>query len=214
MMMTQAYNMPLTTEGIFNTKPLLPKHGPYIESYLNRIEGTINQAVINHPHSIAIRIDFRLPCWYDWRNEAGRPLFNRFIDSLKAKIKAYGKSLSRQGKRFHPTNVGFIWCREFTNPNYPHYHCILFFNKQTFRGLGELGVGSTGLYGMISRAWCSALNCTQEEGDGLVHVPQNHLYHLRQGERYDDLFKRASYLAKHDTKVWGLASHNFGASRR
>ncbi|WP_407069957.1 inovirus Gp2 family protein [Marinobacter sp.] len=207
-------NLPLTKEGRFNKMELIPGHGFFITKYLQRIDETISDFLLTHPHSIAVRIDLRLPKHYNWESPTGRPLFSKFIDSLKARIQAYGYSLTRQGKRFHPTNVGFIWCREFNTNNHPHYHCILLFNKQTFRGLGQLGMDSTGLYGMISKAWCSSLSCTQVEGDGLIYVPGNHLYHIRRGEPYDELFKRASYLAKQRSKMWGLASHNFGTSRR
>ncbi|MCG7201470.1 inovirus Gp2 family protein [Marinobacter pelagius] len=207
-------NLILTQEAEFNDKQLIPRHHPFIVNYLQRIEETIDDVLNEHLHAIAIRVDLRLPQNFNWENPKGRPLFNRFIDSLKARIDSYGHSLKRNGKRFHPTSIRFLWCREFGESGHPHYHCILFFNKQTFRGLGRLGVDSTGLYGMISKAWCSALGCTQMEGDGLIFVPQNHLYHLRRGEPCTDLFRRASYLAKYRSKVWGLRSHNFGASRR
>jgi hypothetical protein len=163
---------------------------------------------------MAVRVDLRLPLQFDWMAQPDwRPLFSRFIASLKAKIKARQAQAMRDGKRFHPTKLNFVWTREFGQSGRPHYHCALFFNKQTFRGLGEFNPYSGSLYGMISSAWASALGLDEHLADGLVSIPRNAIYRIRRGERYDDLFRRLSYFAKLASKLFGSGSHNFGASR-
>jgi hypothetical protein len=86
-------------------------------------------------------------------------------------------------------------------------------NKQTFQGLGKFNPHSGSLYGMISSAWACALGMDEHPAVGLVSTPRNHIYRINRGEKYDDLFYRLSYFAKLASKLFGSASHNFGASR-
>ena len=66
---------------------------------------------------------------------------------------------------------------------------------------------------MISSAWASALGMEKHLADGLVSIPKKPIYRINRGEKYDDLFYRLSYFAKLASKLFGSASHNFGASR-
>ncbi|MDS1311214.1 inovirus Gp2 family protein [Marinobacter xiaoshiensis] len=198
----------------YNGMPLVWQQGPFIHNYLQRIDETIQGALQEHPSVMAVRVDLRLPFQFDWRCQPDwRPVFSRFTASLKSKIKARQAKKIRDGIRFHPTEVHFIWTREFGQNGHPHYHCVLFFNKQTFRGLGEFNPYSGSLYGMISSAWASALGMDAHVADGLVSIPRNPIYRIRNGERYDDLFRRISYFAKLASKLFGSGSHNFGTSR-
>jgi hypothetical protein len=198
----------------YNGMPLVWQQGPFIHNYLQRIDETIQGALQEHASLMAVRVDLRLPLQFDWRRQPDwRPVFSRFTASLKAKIGAKQAKAIRDGKRFHPTKVHFIWTREFGQNGHPHYHCVLFFNKQTFRGLGEFNPYSGSLYGMISSAWASALGMDEHLADGLVSIPRNPIYRIRRGERYDDLFRRLSYFAKLASKLFGSGSHNFGTSR-
>jgi len=198
----------------YSGMPIVWQQGPFIHNYLQRINEAIQGALREHTSIMAVRVDLRLPFQFDCRAQSDwRPLFSRFIASLKAKIKARQAQAIRDGKRFHPTKVHFIWTREFGQNGKPHYHCALFFNKQTFRGLGEFNPYSGSLYGMISSAWASALGMEEHLVDGLVSIPRSPIYRISRGERYDDLFYRLSYFAKLASKRFGLASHNFGSSR-
>lgn len=198
----------------YNGMPLVWQQGPFIHNYLQRIDETIQGALREHASIMAVRVDLRLPLQFDWRRQPDwRPVFSRFIASLKAKIEARRAKAIRDGKRFHPTKVHFIWTREFGQNGHPHYHCALFFNKQSFRGLGKFNPCSGSLYGMISSAWASALGMEEHLADGFVSIPKNPIYRITRSERYDDLFYRLSYFAKLASKLFGSGSHNFGTSR-
>lgn len=196
---------------------LIWQQGPFIYNYLQRIDETIKGALQDHRSIMAVRVDLRLPFhFFEAAYSApslNRPLFNRFIESLKAKIRALKNRTERRGQRFHATKVHYAWVREFSENGNPHYHCVLFFNKQTFRGLGEFNPYAGSLYGMISSAWASALGMEAHLTDGLVSIPENSTYRIKRGETYDSLFYRVSYFAKVYSKRFGLPSHNFGASR-
>jgi len=198
----------------YNGMPLVWQQGPFIHNYLQRIDKTIQGALQEHASIMAVRVDLRLPFQFDWMAQPDwRPLFSRFIASLKAKIKARQAQAVRDGKRFHPTKLNFVWTREFGQSGRPHYHCALLFNKQTFRGLGEFNPYSGSLYGMISSAWASALGVEEHLAEGLVSNPRGPTYRISRGERYDDLFFSLSYFAMLASKRFGLASHNFGSSK-
>lgn len=198
----------------YNGMPLIWQQGPFIYNYLQRIDETIQGALQDHSSIMAVRVELRLPFQFNWVAQPDlRPVFSKFTSSLKAKIKAREARTLRDGKRFHPTKLHFIWTREFGKNGKPHYHCALFFNKQTFRGLGEFSPYSGSLYGMISSAWASALEIDEYLPDGAVSIPENAIYRIRRGEQYDDLFRRLSYFAKLASKLFGSGSHNFGTSR-
>jgi len=200
----------------YNGMPVIWQCGPFIYNYLQRIDETIQGALQDHSNIIAIRVDLRLPSQFNWRNPPfQRPIFSRFTASLKAKIRRRQIDTERNGKRFHRTKLHYVWTREFgRSSGRPHFHCVLFLNKQTFRGLGEFHPDSQSLFGMISSAWASALGMETATTNGLVSVPKKkQMYWLNRHERYDDLFYRLSYFAKLESKQFGLASHNFGTSR-
>lgn len=199
----------------YNGMPIVWQRGPFFINYLQRIDETIQAALRDHSSIMAVRVDLRLPDEVDWWNpQHKRPLFSRFIDSLKARIRSRQAATERKGVRFHPTNVHFIWVREFGESGKPHYHCVLFFNKQTFLNLGKYDPSSQSLYGMIDGAWHSALGMAAGHADGLLSIPKGSpVYRVRRGEQYDDLFYRVSYFAKVSSKKYGLDSHNFGTSR-
>lgn len=194
--------------------PLIWQQGPFIYNYLQRIDQTLQGALQDHSHIMAVRVDLRLPAQFSTMSETfNRPVFSRFIASLKAKIETRQSETIRNEKRFHTTQLHYIWTREFGQHGHPHYHCVLLFNKQTFRGLGEFDPHAKSLYGMISSAWASALGMDKDLADGLVSIPNNSVYHIKRDEQYDELFYRLSYFAKLNTKQFGRASHNFGTSR-
>lgn len=199
----------------YNGMKIIRHRGPLIYNYLQRLDETIQNSLRKHPHVIAIRIDLKPPCEAaDTPKHSDRFIFSRFIDSLKSKIKAKKVNTERRGCRFHDTTLNYVWTKEFSPENgNPHYHCILFFNQQTFRGLGDFNTNSQSLFSIIHSAWISAAGLEEGPATGLVSIPENAAYEIRRGERYDDLFYRVSYFAKLETKLFHQRSHNFGASR-
>jgi hypothetical protein len=73
----------------------------------------------------------------------------------------------------------------------------------------------------VNEAWASALGIPVDLVVGLVEVPDNATYRVARGKSAkgsgDDglgsLFRRASYLCKSATKVYGGSQHGFGCSR-
>lgn len=197
----------------YNGYPLVNIRSPFVINYLDRIDETINKALSDHPHVIAARVDLHFPQDYVEPSFIRHSPFSRFIDSLRAKIDSRERRIQRSGKRVHPASVHYLWTKEQNTSPLPHYHAILFFNKQTFRGLNVSDPKGDHLYGLISQAWASALRLDLTDTSGLVYVPKNPVYHLRRDQPYPELFHRASYLAKLDTKCFGDGSHRFGCSR-
>lgn len=198
----------------YSGMPLIWQQGPFIYNYLQRIDETIQGALREHASIMVIRVDLRLPFQFDWKSQPDwRPTFSKFIASLKAKIEARQAEAKRNGKTFHQTKVHYAWAREFGQCGNPHYHCVLFFNKQTFQGLDRFNPHSESLYSMISSAWASALGMEEHLAEGLVSNPRGPTYRISRGERYDDLFFSLSYFAKLAGKRFGLANHNFGNSK-
>jgi hypothetical protein len=199
----------------YSGMPLIWQQGPFIHNYLQRIDQTIQGALREHDSIMAIRVDLRLPFQFSATNQpSARTVFRKFVASLKARIATRQAKTIRDGKRFHSTKVHYAWTREFGENGNLQYHCVLFFNKQTFRGLREFDPDLGSLYDMISSAWGSALGMEEGLAVGLVGTPDNAIYWISEGERYDDLFYRLSYIAKLHSKRFGLPGDNFGASRK
>lgn len=103
---------------------------------------------------------------------------------------------------------------------YPHYHAVLFLNKDLFRGIGHYRGEAQSLGGMIQDAWLSALDLREhDEYRSLVHFPKNATYVIdRYSPRYEELLAslvyRISYLAKEDTKVYSRRERSMGCSLR
>ncbi|WP_329911903.1 inovirus-type Gp2 protein, partial [Serratia quinivorans] len=71
------------------------------------------------------------------------------------------------------------------------------------------------LAGMIKQAWCSALKVDRQQYATLAHFPQSPSSWLERGNvtQLQQALERASYLAKHHSKVTGDGERNFGCSR-
>lgn len=195
------------------------RHSPFNMSYLQRMLRVIANATAEHPRTMAVRVDLRLP---DDTLCLRQNLIAHFIESLNAKIDARYKSKLKQGKRTYLTHLRYTWVREIGEINQrPHYHVVLFVNNDTFNGLGSYSVGGTGLGSLIQGAWLSALQQSyQPEYRTLVHFPQNPLYYLdinagteQFKDAYDSLTFRMSYMAKERTKLYSRSERSFGCSQ-
>lgn len=213
-------NLTLHTDSTWHGYPLLARETPYINEYLANIACVIDDAVDEHPRTIAIRCDLRFPEHHhpDIHSNA----VSRFTASLKNQLEAADKAKRSAGKRVHPCTLRYIWIREWSTARLWHYHVVLFLNKDRFFTLGRfkhLMDDNTNLSDRIQKAWASALKIPMDEVIGLVHFPENPLYVLDRNSpdfqyQYADLFKRLSYFAKDDTKHYGDGRNNFGSSRR
>ena len=219
-------NLTLVEDTEWNGLPLLPKHSPYIEQYLERTLETMKKAVDRYRRTTAIRFDLRIPADSP---EPGSSVISSFFESLQAKINAHQLRKTRQGQRVHSCEIRYVWVREQSGSHHRHYHCCILLNGDAYRYLGAFSpkgyleeverMAAENMAGRIRSAWCSALRLSWAEGQGLVHFPANGTYRIDVNsmtmfDRYVDLFRRLSYFAKADTKRYGDGSNSFGSSHR
>ncbi|KAF0810993.1 hypothetical protein A167_00025 [Alcanivorax sp. S71-1-4] len=212
-------NLTLIDESEWNGLPLLPRHGPYIDSYLARIWDTVKRTVEQYRRVTAIRFDLRMPDDGLYLDSA---VISRFIESLKAKLVAAEQRKARQGIRVHPTILRTIWVREQKSSHHPHYHVCILLNGDAYCHLGFFGAGQGDRSNMATRiqeAWASALGIPPGQFGGLVHFPPNRVYRIDANSdqflpQMVNLFTRLSYFAKVGTKQYGTGDNCFGCSRR
>lgn len=200
------------------------RQAPFNQHYLQRLSDVLQLAQDEYPRTLAIRIDLRLsPEWIAEDSVCCNPntsgdLLSRFISSLRAKIAHYRHRLKRSGKRAHPCRLRYFWVREIDTAVYPHYHVVLFLNKDLFRGLGRAD-NPQSLWRMIQSAWTSALDLRDyDEYRSLVEFPDNPVYVLDTNandysEHYKRLVFRLSYLAKERTKAYSSRERSMGCSQ-
>lgn len=195
--------------------PVLTSIGPLSPYYLDRILTVINRALADHPRTLAIRFDLHLPYGY---GDVGSDLMTKFVESLKAQIKADLHRRAAQGKRVHHCNMRYIWARERADSDSPHFHVVILLNHDSYHTLGVYVVDQArNMASRIRKAWASTLRRLPEEIPGLVHFPANPTYSVNANSpdfwaMKTDLFRRLSYFAKLDTKEYGIHSRSFGCS--
>ena len=79
------------------------RHAPFNTTYLQRMLGVIDNAIAQHPRTMAVRVDLRLPDDNCNRNSG---LISRFIESLNAKIDARYRNKIKNGIRSYPLRLG------------------------------------------------------------------------------------------------------------
>lgn len=194
--------------------PIYTSRGANAEEYLNRIYVTLKKATDCHARTMALRVDLRIPPYVQAQSE----IISKFIASLKAKINCDGVKKANQGKRVHPCQLRYVWCKEQATAKQPHYHLVLLLNKDRYYRLGVYDLENNDLFRMIATAWASALGIKDEHAMPLIKSPENAIYWLDARsqdfeQQFANLIYRVSYLAKLDTKNYGDKSHAFGCSR-
>ncbi|MBL1376458.1 inovirus Gp2 family protein [Zobellella iuensis] len=195
----------------------------------DKVVAVIDRALADHPRTIAIRFDLRFPwdlldsLYSDSPSQhfrADREVITRFFKSLKSKISHSLSRRKREGKRVHPTNVRYIWCREINDSVHCHYHVLILLNKDTFQSPGNYRLIDSGLSGMVYSAWASAIELCIEDAFRLVHFPENSNYTINKNadrhlfeEDYNSLVNRALYLAKAFSKYTADGGRSFGTSQ-
>ena len=208
----------------------LSKHyGPLNDTYANRIQQVIDEALIAHPRTMAIRVDLRLPQETEISSDSpsiwirtDHKVITRFMAALTARLKAQEKRQIKSGRRSYPNTLRYVWAKEENQQHKVHYHLVLFFNKDAYHTLGNYQSPSPNLANRIRDSWASALGITNFEDmmnyRGLVHFPENPTYYLNRNsptlrEEKNKLRQRALYLAKRDTKPYNDRKRWFGTSR-
>lgn len=209
-------NLRLFTSNFFNGNPVQQHRGPLVQEYLHVLETVIQTALNDNARVFAFRVDLRLPDWYNYQGDGyANAVIERFIASLKAKIENNRERALANRPYAHQSRIRYVWTREFTELGRPHYHLLILLNNDAFTSLGDFNLGSNNMYNRVVEAWGSALKCHPGEIETLVHFPENPMYRLRRGdlESYQDIFYRASYFCKADTKQYRDRGHAFGSSR-
>lgn len=181
--------------------------------WLQKIADTIKKSLNEYPRTVMLRVDLRFP---DIPSKDDDAAISRFIDSIKARIKANQRKKKKQGKRVHETKLRYVWVKEYGKAkNKKHYHVILILNKDAWCYLGEYKSKSS-LSGIIMRAWCSALKLNDSQYLSLTHFPDNamHWIHKNRPNEFTQAMSRAIYLAKYHTKSIGDNERNFGCSQQ
>lgn len=173
----------------------------------------MNASLDEHPRTFAFRVDLRLP--RGLQNFQEDRLIDSFISSLRAKVRHARKKSRLTNPKAHDTSVRYVCAREIGQIGRPHYHLVIFVNHDAFNCLGRYELGRSNLYTRLVEAWASALRIRSDAAIGLVEIPKNAKYQVTADDfdSQDELFYRASYMAKAATKVRG-SRHCFGSSRR
>lgn len=211
--------------------PLLPRHQPFVEQYLQ-----VNLDVLRHVFGVHSRVfmvllELRFPFGYAIPEKG---VITRFTRSLNAQLEADLKARRSLGGRRLRCRTTYVWARERKDSAHSHYHVALFFNHDAYHCLGKFpsnGNGedrdvprpviaerATNTSARLSRAWASALGVAEWEAGGLIHYPDNPTYTLDIARvdfitDYAQLFKRLSYMAKAATKDYGSYLNCYGSSR-
>jgi hypothetical protein len=193
--------------------------GLLFSGYQLNIETTVKIAALRHPRLFAVRVDLRLPreAALLIKAQTDSAVITRFIESLKAQIKADLNRKAKAGKRVHPCELFYAWAREFgAKLHHRHYHALLLFNKDTYAFLGDYEKDEGTLKSIITKAWVRALRLHYPEGKGLAHMVEGGTRYLNGHKGQLDLELRAvlelgDYLAKVATKQ-SDGMRNFGCS--
>lgn len=222
-------NLTLHYGDTWRRLPVLGKHSPFINEYLEAILQTMMLSAKDYPRLFPLRFDLHFPVGWDDDGAA----ISRFMASLKAKIEAdlHRRQRQRKDRRKISCRLRFVWVRERATSLLPHYHVFIFLNRDAYFTLGNfksvkwlpgddmpLPDERMNMAVRIKEAWGSALGVPFAADAGLVHFPGNCSYSLdinspSYWQDFGDVFQRASYFAKVDTKHYGDRSRNFDCSR-
>ena len=187
--------MKITTEETFNGYPIMTDKAKGLAcdiKILNEIERQFDYAEETKSKIFFMRYDIRFPERYDHAdNDVFRAFQSKFI-----------KNLSRQGLK-----PQYVAVREQSKEKHQHYHVALLLDGQKTQSIHNH-------IQTAERLWDSTLGLpARENGYGLIDdcttnrhgEPQENGVMLRyddpfRGNKKDDCFRRASYLAKNNTK--------------
>lgn len=212
----------------FQDLPINTKY-QLVECYLSQINNVLHRAVEEHPRTIAFHAVLRFPL--DSHSVQHRvDCISRFIESFKAQVEANRKKKQRAEHRVHKTAVRYVWCREQSSSENEHYHIFILMNGDTYRSMGDYENPKSGqLFYMLNSAWGRAIDIDTQLIRGLVHLPGPMMnvntktdsslvkydqYIGSNASSFASVFHWMSYLAKYETKQYGIGWRNFGCSQR
>lgn len=214
-------NLTLFTDRYFQGMKVQVSHGPLVLSYLESMNQVMQNAVSDHSRTLAIRVDLRLPSGINCPDVPlayDNSVISRFVESLKAQIKADQIKRRRLNKRSFSCSVRVIWVAERDSSMNNHYHIVILINNDCYDCLGDITADKGNMAARIKKAWASALGIELHQAAGLVHFTDNGVFRLDVNSKtynddYCNLFYAISYLAKAKTKHYGDGTKSFGCSR-
>ncbi|WP_050920439.1 inovirus Gp2 family protein [Vibrio campbellii] len=204
---------------------LTSRENELLEDRVSKIYEVLTQATSCFPRTFAFRVDLRFPRGYKFGETF--PYMKKFFASLESQIT---EELTRRKRRFSSVSeerLRYIWCKEVYKSDNPHYHLVIFLNKDNFQSLGDFkrvirdDRKCKHLYQMLLCAWSRVLGIELEEAHKAVYIPENATYIVQTfdgevvsgNEEFTKLFNRSIYLAKARTQAIGL-SRSFGRSSK
>lgn len=208
-------NLRLYDQPYWKGYPVIQNRGPLIVEYLEQIDHTLINALLDDTRVSVLLAYLRLPSAGTSHEDA---FISRFSASLKAQIAALEGRKRAAGKRVYPCHLRVIWVRERAGSENSHFHVAIIVNKDAFYSLGDFRCMDGNMSARINKAVASALSISLEDARGLAHFPEHAVYHLDANSEDFQLqrgavFRRLSYFAKVDTKHYGTGTKNFGCSR-
>lgn len=191
------------------------RKGPLIKEWMDATLNTLYLALHQYPRVTIIRVECRFsdympyfdPGYTSW-------VFQRFIESFKAKVEHDRSMTKKLTGRVNDTVVRYTACLEHEKDGKPHFHVAFFLNTDAYRYEGWSESEENNLSKMISSAWCSALGVSLKEGKGLAYFPANCIHRVnRHRESYANAVTHLSYMCKLITKRFGIGLHPFLHSR-
>lgn len=204
-------------DATYDGYPLMVDKGPFVEQYLEKLYQTMQYALADYTRVFAFRFDLRLPHGNPLPRDA---MTNQMIRNFKASLDEqilWDRQRARNRNRLaHDSKTRMFWVRELGRMSgRPHYHCIVFLNRDAYRSMGGMGSERSNMHNRIELAWARALRLQVADVRGAVHVPVGATHHLTRTDYcgQDEFFRRSSYLCKAATKHYGDGQHGCGGSR-
>lgn len=221
---TKGYHM-----NAYEVEQLLQKASAMYKSelyyfYLTRSLDVVFSALDKWPRVSAHRVDLRFaddrwggdPDLPTCMQRAEPQAITRFFESFKSQLREEHR---RKGWPGIPSSPCYVWVREQDGGYHPHYHLVLFFNKDNYAFLGDYtNHDANNMATRIQKAWCSALSLPFPDYASLVHFPTNSSYAFTRmtatthSQSYTDFLLRIAYLSKVRTKPVRDRWRNFGCS--
>ncbi|RUT39800.1 inovirus Gp2 family protein [Pseudomonas sp. PAMC 29040] len=215
-------NLHFHYDDTFEGLPVMVEKGPFIREYLADLKRTIDLTFDQYSRVLAFRVDLRLPCDIELDDYIdSNEVISRFFASFKSKVKHHREMASRRYQHAHSCKVRYVWAREQGWRGRPHYHLLILLNRDAFYTVGKIASDRANMFSRLNEAWASALGIPADLVVGQVEIPDNATYRVARGksargfgdDELGSLFRRASYLCKSATKVYGGSQHGFGCSR-
>lgn len=210
-------NLNLHHGGTYLNLPILEDKGPFNLEHLELLKQTLFRALGQNPRVFAMRFDLHFPLGINLSHLMNdNAVVDHFIESLKAKIKWHRTKAKAKNPYAHDTVVRYFWTREVGQfGGRPHYHFIVFLNNDAYNSAGDFASPKASMIRRFEESWALATGLCVEAVRGLVHIPDNPVYHIKRDDpdSIAEFFRRASYLCKVSTKEYGQGIHTVGASR-